>query len=261
MAAALVPAINLNEPLTDQTGKIRIGFWATFFQTLVSAIQTLNTSINQVISQGSSHFTIATQPTLGAADANFVGFLDDFNHFVLWTGTVWKFAPGDGGNGFFSARPLAPQEGGWALCDGSVTSYVVVGGASLTTANFTTPDAKNNPLYLKSGAVYDGTVVAPTAPTIANAGTHNHTGATGNESAHTHGAGTYKVAAFQTSIAVQSGAGITTLDNSIDNAVSGSSGAGSAHSHSIGNDGDHAHTMGTNAEPRHLGAVLLYFRR
>jgi hypothetical protein len=69
--------------------------------------------------------------------------IDDYNHQVRWTGTTWRFQVGDVGNGFYRIFAVPPQEMGWQLCDGSTTAYLVVGGATLTTALFTTPVVAN----------------------------------------------------------------------------------------------------------------------
>jgi hypothetical protein len=90
--------------------------------------------------------SVALVPTtLTVQDEGYVTSIDDYNHVVRWTGTTWRFQPGDVGNGFFRQFPagLPPQEMGWQLCDGSTTAYLVVGGATLQTALFTTPVVAN----------------------------------------------------------------------------------------------------------------------
>lgn len=56
-------------------------------------------------------------------------------HMVFWDGTQWQFA--DGGNGFIADFPAAPTAGGWQLCDGSPTTYLVL-GATLSEGTYTT---------------------------------------------------------------------------------------------------------------------------
>src|SRR5947207_9997037 len=69
--------------------------WLAFFQSL----STLAVTVNAI--PGQHLFALAGQPALGASDAGYVAYLTDYGHFVRWTGTVWQFAPGDVGNGFF----------------------------------------------------------------------------------------------------------------------------------------------------------------
>ena len=83
---------------------------------------------------------VGSQPTLTGADAGYLAYVTDYGHLVHWTGTVWEFAPGDVGNKFRRDFMGAPQEVGWQLMDGSATTYLTVGAATLTTSAYTTPD-------------------------------------------------------------------------------------------------------------------------
>lgn len=83
-----------------------------------------------------------TPLTQGDAGALFA--VSDYNHVVRWTGSIFEFAAGDPGNGFYAAFAFAPVlTGGWQLCDGSATTYLVVGGPALQTAVFVTPVLAN----------------------------------------------------------------------------------------------------------------------
>lgn len=122
-----MPYLPTANPMTNQGG-LATPQWLRFFQDLlVGPTQT---------------FALASQPKPGAKDAGLIGFVSDYGHMVRWTGSVWQFAPGDGGSGYMVLFGVAPQAVGWGLCDGSTYSYLVV-GATLTTANYTTPNVAN----------------------------------------------------------------------------------------------------------------------
>lgn len=167
-------------------------------------------SQGQILGQLSG--TLAEAPLgLSADDNGLLYFVTDYHQLVRWDGSaaVWKFAPGHG-NGYFRDFGITPQEVGWALCDGSGTTYLVVGGATLTTASFTTPNLSGLPAYKKSAAAYTGTVVA--------AGGSTGTGTTGTG---TTGTGT---------TANDGGTFAPTIFNAADTAASINT---TAHTHSI----------------------------
>ena len=104
--------------------------------------------------------TRANQPTdLGTNDTGLLLFVSDFGHLMRWTGTAWEFAEGDVGNGFFRDFAVNPPESGWQLCDGTVTTYLTLSGATLTTTSFTTPNLTGTAAYRKSATAYSGTVI------------------------------------------------------------------------------------------------------
>lgn len=199
---------------------------------------------------------------LGPEEQGLLYYVTDYGHLVRWTGTVWAFAPGDVGNGFFRDYAITPQEVGWAMCDGSTVSYLVVGGVTLTSANIVLPNLSGSPAYRKSAAAYTGTIIAA-GGSVANESAHTHSHDhtlpnTDNESAHFHSLSTtLNTAAL--------GAGASPYVQSIDNG--GNTQAGSAHHHTFssntGSDATagsaHAHTVGT-IDVAHLN-VLPYFRR
>lgn len=123
-----MPFLPTQVPLIDQN-QYTSRPWLGFFQDVLKALSR---------AAGENVFTVATQPTLGLNDVGYIGLESQFGHLLRWTGAAWEFAPGDGGNGFLLGFPVAPQAVGYGLCDGSVYSYLVV-GATLTTANYTTP--------------------------------------------------------------------------------------------------------------------------
>jgi hypothetical protein len=133
--------------------------------------------------------TLAQQPTgLTAAHAGLLYMVTaPYNHVCRWDGAAWQFAPGDCGNGYFTHRVFAPQEPGWALCNGVATDYLTVGGATITATAFTPPSLAG--AYLKAGSAYSGILGGASTPTlvgaIAAAGAHGHTGATDAAGAHT----------------------------------------------------------------------------
>jgi hypothetical protein len=189
--------------------------------------------------------TLAEQPAgLTIENDGLLYFVADYGHMVRWNGslTKWEFAPGDPGNGFFQGFAIVPQAAGWSLCDGSSSSYLVVGGPTLTTASITLPNLTGTPAYLKSAAAYTGTINAKAGST-ANGGvdhTHNVTGVTAGPNA---------------SISLQEKLPPDFTEFSPSN----------THTHNISLTSggasvvDHAHTVGT-IEMANLG-VLPYFRR
>lgn len=206
--------------------------WRKLFEQLASNLTALQTTVAGV--PGVNRWALADQPTLGASDEGYVAFVSDYGHFVRWTGTVWEFAPGDVGNGFLRAFPVAPQENGWQRCDGSATDYLTVSGASLIATPFTTPNLAGTPAYLKDGS-YTGTINAKGGSTgtgstgTGSTGTGNTgTGTTGNESSHTHTySSTHPVDTGGVSLAGDGGGA------SLQVSIAGTTSAGSAHSHSV----------------------------
>jgi hypothetical protein len=185
--------------------------------------------------------TLAQQPTgLTAAHAGALyQVLAPYWHTVRWDGAAWQFAPGDCGNGYFTHRPFAPQEPGWALCNGVATDYLVM-GASLTASAFTPPAVAG--AYLKAASLYNGILVGAVIPTLigslAAAGAHGHTGAT-------DAAG----AAAPTASAVAAGAHVHTGSATDSQGSHGhtftTNGVGN-HTHGgiTGDAGDHGHNFG-----------------
>lgn len=126
------------------------------YQTLQPLLAAQLTALSAVVN------TFANQPTsLGAGDAGLLFYCTDYNHVLRWSGSVWTFAPGDGGNRYFRVGSSTPQELGWQLCDGTVTDSLTVGGAALTVTAFATP-AVTDGTFLKRLAAYTGTIDAAT---------------------------------------------------------------------------------------------------
>lgn len=150
------PFLSPQVPIADQNGYATPPHFG-FLQDIVRAMTG---------AAGNNVFEMAGQPTLGPQDAGYVGLVSDYGHLVRWTGTVWEFVPGDACNGFLQPFAVAPTQSYWGLCDGSVYSYLVM-GATLTTANFTTPNLTGTAAYLRSGA-YTGTITAAGGATGVN---------------------------------------------------------------------------------------------
>lgn len=242
-------------PLTSEGGLVT-QVWLRYFETQSSALAEAKTALAAV--PGVNVWALAGQPALAAGDAGYVAFVTDYGHFVRWTGTVWEFAPGDVGNGFFRAFAITPQEVGWGLCDGSSYTYLVVGGATLTTGSITTPNLSGTAAYLKAGGAYTGTIAAAsgasgsTAPGI--------TGSTASESSHTHTGTTDNTpnatGTTRDTLAIDMYAFSVTQHNH-----TFTTGAGSAHSHGVGTLAVDSHTHGIGTlDPAHVD-VLYYVRR
>lgn len=160
MPTNTVPAIQqLVGSITDQAGVLKPVPYQ-YFQLENGLLQTLVAATNRAI--GVNLFTLAAQPSLGSGDVGYVGFVTDYAHMVYWDGAKWEWLDGDqpGRFGDFLQAPSV----GWALCDGSATTLLAVGGATLTTVSVTTPNRAGTPNFLQSGAAYTGTINAAVAP-------------------------------------------------------------------------------------------------
>jgi hypothetical protein len=165
------PYLPVRESLVQPSTGVLTPVGLAWFQAQAGNIANMATAINVV--PGVNVFTVATQPSLGAGDAGYLGWLSDYLHPVRWTGATWQFFGSD--NNYFSVRPGTPQGGAWALCDGSTTKYLTL-GATLTETNFTTPDLVSTPAYFKSIAAYTGTVNAKGGATAAGSTSPDTTG-------------------------------------------------------------------------------------
>lgn len=251
---ASLPAVQVLQAsaFTEANGQISPTAYR-FMLDLIGSLSILLTAVNTAV--GVNSFPFAGQPTLGAGDAGFLGFVTDYNHFVRWTGTIWTFAAGDVGNKFFRDFAGPPQELGWQLCDGSATDYLVVGAAALAVTAITPPNLSGAPAYRKSAAAYTGVPVAASAPGI--------TGTTATEAAHTHNVPAQNnllSAANSASLTFPQGTGanVTVADSPHTHTTTvptQDTGGGTAHAHGVG-----SLAVDATAEPVHL-AVLPYFRR
>jgi hypothetical protein len=192
---------------------------------------------------------VTDKPTdLGAYDTGFLFYAADYAHTWRWTGSTWQYAPGDRASGEIAWFTVDPGTG-WALCNGTST-FRTLGNA--TTSAITTPNLIT--AYAKGAAAYSPTVV-PASGSVAG-------GTTNPESGHTH-AIDHDHPAFQSAE--------TTVDNAFNSgpydgvaqhhkhtidvpAFSGTSGAGSAHSHTLG-----ALSI-TAVEPKHVD-LMPYLRQ
>lgn len=86
-----------------------------------------------VVNAGKWHFLTgifcavqANAPTdLGLDDADFLMYVSDFHHLVMWTGTKWQFGPGDDGAAYYRNCQVEPTPTiGWTLADGRPSSYL-----------------------------------------------------------------------------------------------------------------------------------------
>lgn len=119
-----IPYLPAPVPIEDGSGIVS-RTWLGFFQALLGLA-------------APSIFTIDTVPPKGASDAGYQCYLSDYGHLIRWDGSAWHFAPGDVGNGFLLKFAVTPQEPYWGQCDGSTYAYLIVGGAALSTVDFTT---------------------------------------------------------------------------------------------------------------------------
>lgn len=132
--------------------------WGRWIQLLFAQVDTLTTAVNALPGVNVKTYTELNALGLGVADEGYLAFEPNYGHFLRWTGTVWQFAPGDPGNGYFEDFAIAPQQVGWALCDGSATDYLTVGAVSLSVTAITPPNLSG--YYRKGAGSYTGTLVA-----------------------------------------------------------------------------------------------------
>lgn len=167
---------------------------------------------------------------LGANDAGLLLFVNDYDHTLKWSGTVWGWAPGDRQGGWIEGFKIDPDNlsGGWALCDGSNTTWLKITAGVLSIPAVTTDNLVGSPAYLKLGAAATG-INAPVAATIAAGVTGSS--ATGDSA---------------TTITILTAAGATQVVDSFT--------AAAGHTHTI------PATTATNGEP---GNIVLrpWFRR
>lgn len=155
--------------------------WQRYLLSLTGLLDTVTTIVNTI--PGVNLFTVATQPALGVADVGYLGWVSDVAHTVRWDGSAWQWFDGDR-PGRFADFAIAAGTG-WALCDGSATSYLTVGGAALTLTSFTTPNLSGSPAYKKSAAAYAGTINA--ASGVTGTGTSGDASpVTDAQGSHTH---------------------------------------------------------------------------
>lgn len=242
-------------------------------RTVVYRVNAANTA--WVYAAGEMSATFANVPTdLGADDAGFLLQITDYGHRVRWSGTAWDFAPGDQGNAYFQDFAVAPSTG-WKLCDGTATTYLVMGVTIAATA-FTTPNLSGTAAYRKSAAAYSGTITAATAPGLSGdtgstapavsgdtgataptisgnvaGNTATISGATANESAHTHAVSGTTSGPDTTTLEGTGVAGAASSTHT--HTLNVTSGAGSAHSHGVGTlaVNSHDHGVGTLAVGSH----------
>jgi hypothetical protein len=205
---------------------------------------------------GSASGTLAEQPLgLTIDDAGYIFDVTDFGHRVKWSGALWGFAPGDNGSGYFDDFAITPQASGWALCDGSTVSYLVVGGVTLTTANIVLPNLSGSAAYRKSAAAYTGTIVA--AAGSSGTGTTGGTSpATDAQGGHTH---TFTSGGPDSTGPLTAG-GAQTYSTGI-HVHSGTTAADGSHTHTVDSHTHTAPALGVGTlDMAHLN-VLPYFRR
>lgn len=203
-----------------------LGLWYFNFQNLASQLANLQAIANN--SFGTNLFALASQPSLAASDAGYVGFVTDYRHLVYWTGTAWIFLDEPGGR--LESR-VADPGAGYQLCDGSSIGVLTV-GATLTTTSVTTPNLSGTAAYLKSASSYSATVHAASGSTASGSTGTGTTGSsttgtgttgTGTTGTGTTGTGTTGTGSFtgqpSNTVTVQSGSGATV--------------AGQTHTHSI----------------------------
>jgi hypothetical protein len=149
--------------------------------------------------------------TLGPNDEGAIYYELQYGHAYQWSGSAWRFLPGDPGAGYVVAGATAPIGGAWVVCDGTAADISQGDGtiASVTTPNLMTSGYSGGPVLIGGGGGGFQGASAPEWDAAAK---------TDDESAHTH--------SITSSVVVQSGTGSSP-------AATGSTGAGTAHHHDL----------------------------
>lgn len=142
-------------------------------------------------------YSAFTGRTFYPSDAGYTVNITDYAHTIIWNGSGWRFAPGDGSKYFQDSDGTPPNGGVWQLCDGTTVNVFIITAGVVSLLSFTTPDTTSS-VFFRGGA-YNGIVDPTSAPTFSSSGftvstetaTHTHSfsaAPTSTESAgHTHG--------------------------------------------------------------------------
>ena len=171
--------------------------------------------------------------TLGVNDEGAIYYELEYNHAYQWSGSAWRFLPGDPGAGYIVAGTTAPIGGAWVLCDGAMADISQGDGtiASVTTPNLNSSGFSSGPVLIGGGGTGFQAATAPLWEAAAK---------TDNESAHTH--------PITAAVVVQSGAGSSP-------ATTGNTGAGTAHSHTLSDANAKLKKPSDGADATHGGGM------
>jgi len=171
--------------------------------------------------------------TLGPNDEGAIYYELEYNHAYQWTGSAWRFLPGDPGAGYIVAGTTAPIGGAWALCDGTAVDVSQGDGtiASVTTPNLNTSGFSSGPVLIGGGGTGFQAATTPEWQAAAK---------TDDESTHTH--------AITATVEVQSGTGANP-------AATGNTGAGTAHSHTLSDANAKLKKPSDGADATHGGGM------
>jgi hypothetical protein len=104
----------------------------------------------------------AFKATLGVGDTGLRIYVQDFDHALQWNGQNFQWAPLPDKPAYIKGFEADPNPiNGWALCDGSATTYLNPDG---TTTPFTTPNLIASPVAMKLGPVASLNQVNPAKP-------------------------------------------------------------------------------------------------
>lgn len=137
--------------------------WGQWITDLFGQVDANTTAVSGVPGVNKKTFAQVNALGLGSSDAGYLAWVTDYAHQVYWDGAAWQWLDGDRPTRFgdFATNPGV----GWALCDGTATTYLTVGGMSLVATAFTTPNLSGTAAYRKSAAAYTGTVTAASGST------------------------------------------------------------------------------------------------
>jgi len=181
-----VPFLPDSAAVVDLQNGVMTRIWLEFHRRVVGTLTNMALAVSTIPNATSG--TIAQQPTgLGPTQAGLIyNVLPPYAHVMRWNGTAWEFAPGDHGSGHIIPYLVLPGNPTcWQECDGTATDYLVAGGATITTAPFTTPDLKTSNRYIR-GAATAGQLLAAQAAAITMGGSIALSGALASEASHVH---------------------------------------------------------------------------
>ena len=127
LAPKIDPPVVSRGGLEEPKGVIKI-FWQKWFTQVYRTLLYLLRGTEQLVQADLATFAAS----LDQQDAGILAALTDFNHVLQWTGTGWRFAPGDSGSGYITTFLFAPLTTGWHLCDGTTVTYLKADGATAT---------------------------------------------------------------------------------------------------------------------------------
>lgn len=113
-------------------------------------------------------YSTFTGRTFYASDAGYTIDITDYEHEIIWNGSGWRFAPGDGSKYFQDSDGTQPNGGVWQLCNGATVNVFIITAGVVSLLSYTTPDTTGATFF--RGGAYTGVVDPTSAPNFSGAG-------------------------------------------------------------------------------------------